>query len=104
MAEIWYLGVGTGSLEGLQARHEKPLGECIELLEITPEKWVSPPDAIPDLTTGNPLIDDSGYVYVMMRAGEGELAGYGDKGWKPGWYKSHLTIVGFEKNLRKKPK
>jgi hypothetical protein len=40
----------------------------------------------------------------MMRVGEDEVAKYDDKRWKPGWYKSSLTIVGFEKNLRKKPK
>ncbi len=51
-----------------------------------------------------PLVDQSGYVYVMMRVAGSETETYEDKRWKPGWYKSSLTIVGVEKNLRKKAK
>ncbi len=40
----------------------------------------------------------------MLKANEDDISGAGDKGWKPGWYRSELTIVGFEKNVRKKPK
>ncbi|MCI0481007.1 MAG: hypothetical protein L0213_05410, partial [Candidatus Dadabacteria bacterium] len=61
-------------------------------------------DEFPELKTGNPLVDESGYIYVMMRVSGDEVDKYEDKRWKPGWYKSSLTIVGFEKNLRKKAK
>lgn len=104
MAEIWYLGIGTETLEGLEPRHTASFAECVELLGVTPEKWESPPDQVPGLKTGNPLVDESGYIYVMLRAGEDDVSGHEDKGWKPGWYRSALTIVGFEKNVRKKPK
>lgn len=104
MAEIWYLGIDTGSLAGVDARDERNLIECVELLELTPDKWVHEPQGVPDLKTGDPLIDESGYVYVLMRVTEEEINEFGDDRWKPGWYKSSLTIVGFEKKLRKKPK
>jgi hypothetical protein len=104
MAEIWYLPVDSESVEGSEAHYQRPLRDAIEFLELTPEKWQRGPDDFPELKTGNPFVDESGYVYVMMRVGEDEVAKYDDKRWKPGWYKSSLTIVGFEKNLRKKPK
>lgn len=104
MSEIWYLGVETESLEGLEPQYERPLRDSIELLELTPERWQCGPDETPKLKTGDPLVDESGYVYVMMRAAGSETETYEDKRWKPGWYKSSLTIVGVEKNLRKKAK
>ncbi|MEW6145512.1 MAG: hypothetical protein AB1598_10890 [Thermodesulfobacteriota bacterium] len=104
MAEIWYLPVDSESVEGMEAQYERPFHQAIELLELTPEKWQCGPDEFPGLKTGNPLIDESGYVYVMLRVGGDEVTKYEDHRWKPGWYRSSLTIVGFEKNLRKKPK
>ncbi len=104
MAEIWYLPIDSESVEGREVQYERPFRDSIELLELTPVKWQCGPGEFPELKTGNPLVDESGYVYVMMRVSEDEVSGYDDKRWKPGWYKSSLTIVGFEKNLRKKPK
>ena len=104
MAEIWYLPIDTESLEGLEAQYERDFRDGIELLELTPAKWQCEPEGFPKLKTGDPLVDDSGYVHVMMRVTGEEVDKYEDKRWKPGWYKSSLTIVGFEKNLRKKPK
>jgi len=104
MAEVWYLNVETESLEGLEPKHELELGRCIELLEMTPDRWDAELDSLPVLRTGDPLIDESGYVYIFMKVSQDEIDRYGDSRWKPGWYKSQLTIVGFETNLRKKPK
>ncbi len=104
MAEVWYLSIDTESLEDVQAQREHPFHQCIELLEITPDRRECEPDVVPDLKTGNPLVDQSGYVYVMMRVTEDDLKSTGGSGWEPGWYKSSLTIVGYEKKLRKKPK
>ena len=36
MAEIWYLGIGTQTLEGLEPRHTAPFDACVELLGVTP--------------------------------------------------------------------
>ncbi|HET7289243.1 MAG TPA: hypothetical protein VFJ67_02300 [Thermodesulfobacteriota bacterium] len=104
MAEIWYLPVDSESVEGREAQYERPFRDTIEILELTPEKWQCGPGEFPELKTGDPFVDESGFVYVLMRVGEDEVAKYDDKRWKPGWYKSSLTIVGSEKNLRKKPK
>ncbi|MEQ9620289.1 MAG: hypothetical protein RIG61_14100 [Deltaproteobacteria bacterium] len=103
MAEVWFISIDTRSLEGLEPRHEGSFIECVEFLELRPDNWECEPEALPDFKTGNPLIDDSGYIYVLMRATGEEIEEFGDNRWKPGWYKSPLTIVGFEKNLRKKP-
>lgn len=104
MAEIWYLEIDTETLEDKEAVHERALHECIELLELTPEKRESGPETVPELKTGNPLVDESGYVYVLMRVTEDEINDLNDDNWEPGWYKSSVTIVGFENKLRKKPK
>lgn len=104
MAEVWYLSIDTESLEDTQPRHERAFHECIEILELTPEKRECGPDEVPDLKTGNPLVDESGYVYVVVRVTEEELDDSGEGVWEPGWYKSSLTIVGYERELRKKPK
>jgi hypothetical protein len=104
MAEIWYLPIDVQSLEGAEAHYERNFRDSIEILELTPEKWQCGPDEFPELKTGNPLVDDSGFVYVMMRVSAEEVDKHEDKRWKPGWYRSSLTIVGVEKNLRKKPK
>ena len=104
MAEIWYLPIDSETVDGREPQYERNFRDGIELLELTPEKWQCGYDEFPELKTGNPLVDDSGYVYVLMRVSGDEVAKYDDKRWKPGWYKSSLTIVGFEKNLRKKPK
>ena len=104
MAEIWYIPIDTESIEGLEVQYERNLRDAIDLLELTPAKWQCEPEGFPKLKTGDPLVDDSGYVHVMMRVTGEEVDKYEDKRWKPGWYKSSLTIVWFEKNLRKKPK
>ncbi len=104
MAEVWYLNVDTESLEGSEPTQVLELGRCIELLDLNPDRWDAELDALPELKTGDPLVDESGFVYVFMRVNGDELDAYGDKRWKPGWYKSPLTIVGFETNLRKKSK
>ncbi len=104
MAEVWYLNVDTESLEGVEPTQVLELGRCIELLDLSPDKWDAEFDALPVLKTGDPFIDESGYVYIFMRLNGEEADTYVDKRWKPGWYRSHLTIVGFETNLRKQPK
>ncbi len=101
MAEIWYLEVDTESLENRE-KHELPFEECIELLELRPEGWHSESDALPELLTGDPFVDASGRIYLCLRVFDEELEAFQDKRWKPGWYKSGVTIVGYENKLRMK--
>ncbi len=104
MAEIWYLSLSEESDASSEPSYERSLIESIDLLELTPDDWNSPLDSDPELKTGNPLVDGSGYVYVFLKVHEDEVRSYGDEAWKPGWYKSSITIVGLEKKIRKKPK
>lgn len=104
MAEIWYIGIEMETLDDLEAVHERAFHECVELLELTPDTKECGPGDVPELRTGNPLVDESGYVYVLMRVTEDEISKLDDDNWEPGWYKSSVTIVGFENKLRKKPK
>lgn len=101
MAEIWYLEVDTENLEDKE-KHDRSFIECIEILELTPEGWHSEVDAVPELKTGDPFVDNSGRIFLCLRVFEDELEVFQDKRWKPGWYKSGVTIVGYENKLRLK--
>ncbi len=102
MAEIWYLHVDTESLEGKEKQHDRSFIECIELLELKPEGWDSEQDIIPNLKTGDPFADSSGRIYICLKVLDDELEAFPDKRWKPGWYKSDVTIVGYENKLMAK--
>ena len=102
MAEIQYLEVGTESLEEIEKQYDRSFIECIELLELIPEGWDSEPDSIPNLKTGDPFADNSGRIYICLRVFDDELEVFQDKRWKPGWYKSNVTIVGYENKLMAK--
>lgn len=103
MAEIWYLESETESLEG-QVKHERSFIECIDILELDPEGWESESGAVPNLLTGDPFVDGCGRITLCVRVLEDELEPFPDKRWKPGWYKSPVTIVGMETKLRLKAK
>jgi hypothetical protein len=102
MAEVWYLEMDTVTLDGKEARYILEFKECIRLLELSPERWKCEPEKIPNLRTGNPLIDESGYVGVVIRVTQDEIDALEDKRWKPGWYLSPLTLIGAEKKLKKR--
>ncbi len=105
MAEVWYLEIETLDLSGKEPRYEIDFKECIALFELSPGRWRSGPQKIPQLKTGNRLIDESGYVYVYVyiRVMQDEIENLGDaKEWKAGWYFSPLTLIGAEKKLKSK--
>ena len=104
MAEIWYLENDAETLEDLEekVKHDRSFIECIEILELKPEAWDSEADTLPKLITGDPFVDQSGRIFLCVRVLEDELEVFPDKRWKPGWYKSGVTIVGFETKLRLK--
>ena len=104
MAEVWYLDIDTVSLEGKEPIHKRTFKECIELLELHPECWRWGLEETLQLKTGDPLIDGSGYVYVLIRVTEDEIGTQlAEEGWKPGWYRSPLSVIKAEKNLREIP-
>lgn len=103
MAEIWYLEIDSEDLDD-KVKHDRSFIECIEILELKPEAWHSDVDTIPDLKTGDPFVDQSGRIMLCVKVVEEELEPFPDKRWKPGWYKSPVTIVGMESKLRMKAK
>lgn len=103
MAEIWYLEADTENLDG-KTKHDRSFIECIEILELRPERWDSDVDSIPNLMTGDPFVDGSGRIFLCVKVLDDELEVFPDKRWKPGWYKSDVTIVGMETKLRLKKK
>ena len=106
MAEVWYLEMDTLTLEGMEPRYKLEFKECIELFKLSSERWKCETDEVPNLKTGNPFIDDIGYIGVLVRVTQDEVkASIEELGkWKSGWYLSPLTLIGAEKNLAEKNK
>jgi hypothetical protein len=100
MAEIWYLNTGTDTLEGKTPNYLISFKECVEIFELTDNCWRCKSGQIPELKTGNPIIDESGYVYVLVKVMSKELKSSRVKGWKAGWYVSPLTVINVEKKLQ----
>ena len=101
MAEVWYFEIETLDINEKERRYEIDFKECVVLFELSPGRWRSDPEKIPQLKTGNPPIDESGYVYVYVRVMQDEIENLGMASeWKAGWYFSPLTIIGAEKKLK----
>lgn len=77
MAEVWYLEIEASDLSGKEPRYRIEFQECIALFELSAGRWRSAPEEIPQLKTGNPLIDESGYVYVYIRVRQDEIESLG---------------------------
>ncbi|MFQ5788256.1 MAG: hypothetical protein ACE5H1_09785 [Thermodesulfobacteriota bacterium] len=101
MADIWYLNTDTETLDGMEPRYIIPFKDCIDLFELSDDCWKCKSKQIPDLKTGNQLIDESGYIYVLVKVMSKELKAIGKRGWKAGWYLSPLTVINAEKKLYK---
>lgn len=107
MAEVWYLGIEDINAETFKEKEPKyvvDFRECIGVLELTPKRRKCGIDEIPQFRTGNPAIDESGYIYVLAWVSEDDIdteAIDARKGeWKPGWYLSPLSIIAVEKKLK----
>ena len=99
MAEIWYLDPNTVTLEGIKPKYILSFKECIELLELEEHCWKSRSRQLPKLKSGDPLIDESGYIYVLVKVMSKELKSAGISGWKAGWYISPITLIAVEKKM-----
>jgi hypothetical protein len=100
MAEIWYLNTGTDTLEGKTPNYLISFKVCVEIFELNDNCWRCKSGQIPELKTGNPIIDESGYVYVLVKVMSEELKSSSVKGWRAGWYISPLTVIKAEKKLQ----
>ena len=93
MAEIWYLNTDTETLDGIEPRYKIPFKDCVELFELSDDCWKCKSMQIPDLKTGDPFFDESGYIHVLVKVMSKELKATGQRGWKAGWYLSPLTVI-----------
>ena len=94
MAEIWYVGITeTEFNEKEQKIHEVPLRACIELLDLRPRYFSSTLEEFPKLQTGDPLVDGSGYIYVLVRLTQEEIDSEQEGSFKEGFYKMPKTVV-----------
>ena len=94
MAEIWYIGITETEFDEKEQKiHEIPLRACIELLDLRPKYFVSDLDEFPKLQTGDPLIDGSGYIYVLVKLTQDEIDSEKEGSFKEGFYKLPITVV-----------
>ena len=94
MAEIWYIGITeTEFNEKEQKIHEIPLRVCIELLDLRPRYLTCKLDEFPELKTGDPIVDNSGYIYVLIKLTQEEINSEQEGSYKEGFYKLPKTVV-----------
>lgn len=94
MAEIWYVGITeTEFNEKEQKIHEIPLRACIELLDLRPRYLTCSLDEFPELQTGDPLVDGSGYIYVLIKLTQEEIDSEKEGSFREGFYKLPKTVV-----------
>lgn len=100
MAEVWYIPVDENTIEGKSAVYDIPLKKCLDLFDLRPASWTCDLKEFPRLKTGDPLFDNSGYVYVLIKITQEEIDSAGEGSYREGWYKSPHTIVKTEQILR----
>ena len=100
MAEFWYVGILEEEFKEEQKIFELPLKACIDLLDLRPKQWVCSLEEFPELKTGNPLVDDSGYIYVLIKLTQQEIDENHEGSYQEGIYKLQKTIVETENILK----
>ncbi|MGI9534152.1 MAG: hypothetical protein ACR2NW_04305 [Thermodesulfobacteriota bacterium] len=101
MAEFWYVGILEEEFnEKDQKMYDIPLRACIELLDMRPKQKICELDEFPELKTGNPLVDQSGYIYVLIKVTQEEIDSVHEGSYKEGIYKLPKTIVETENILK----
>jgi len=93
MAGIFYFSVEDKEASNDRQMFEIPLEDCVRLFDLRPKQRVCGPDEFPNLLTGNPLVDSGGYIHVLLRVSADEAGKSEEKGYGPGWYKTHMTVI-----------
>lgn len=93
MAEIFYFSVEDKEASDDKRMFEIPLKDCLSLFDVRPGWRVCGLDEFPDLHTGDPLVDSSGYVHALMKISGEEAEKSGEGGYKSGWYKMDMTVI-----------
>ena len=100
MAEFWYVGILEEEFKEEQKMYEIPIKACIELLDLRPKQWTCELDEFPELKTGDPLVDKSGYIYVLIKITQQEIDDNHEGSYREGIYKLQKTIVETENILK----
>ncbi len=101
MAEIWYIEITeTEFNEKEQKIHEISFRACIELLDLRSRYLTCKLDEFPKLQTGDPIVDGSGYIYVIIKLTQEEIDSEQEGSYKEGFYKLPKTVVETENILR----
>jgi len=94
MAEIWYIGITETEFNKKEQKiHEISLRACIELLDLRPRYLSCKIDEFPQLATGDPLVDNSGYIFVLVKLTQEEIDSEQEGSYKEGFYKLPKTVV-----------
>jgi len=102
MAEIWYVGITeTEFNEKEQKIHEISFRACIELLDLRSRYLTCKLDGFPKLQTGDPLVDGSNFIYVLIKVTQKEIDSEQEGSFKEGFYKLPKTVIETGNILRK---
>ena len=93
MADIFYFSVEDKEASEDKLMFQIPLKDCVHLFDLRPWQRECGLDDFPKLLTGDPLIDASGYVHVIMRISAEEIEETGEGSYEPGWYKMNITVI-----------
>lgn len=93
MADIFYFSVEDKEASDDKQMFEIPLKDCVRLFDLRPKQRECGLDEFPSLLTGNPLVDSGGYIHVLLRVSVDEAGKSEEKGYEPGWYKTHMTVI-----------
>ncbi len=93
MADIFYFSVEDKEVSEDKLMFQIPLKDCLHLFDIRPWQRECGLDEFPNLITGDPLVDSSGYIHVLMRIPEKEIEENNEGSYEPGWYKMNMTVI-----------
>ena len=93
MADIFYFSVEDTEVSKDKRMFQIPFKDCLKLFDIRPWQRDCGPDEFPTLKTGDPLVDASGYIHVLLRLSADEVEQSGEGSYEPGWYKMNMTVI-----------
>lgn len=93
MADIFYFSVEDKEAADDKRMFQIPLKDCVHLFDMRPWQRECAGDEFPSLKTGNPLVDSSGYIHVLMRISSKEIEESGEGSFDEGWYKMNMTVI-----------
>ncbi|WP_462137589.1 hypothetical protein [Candidatus Mycalebacterium sp.] len=93
MADIFYFSVEDKEASEDKRMFQIPFKDCVQIFDLRPRQKECGLEEFPNLLTGNPLVDASGYVHVLMRISAEEIEKNKEGSYEPGWYKMNMTVI-----------